>query len=302
MDWHIISDARALRAAGLFVAEGRRVVERVLRDGRFEVVSLLATDAAAVALDLTDREVAALDVRSPTEVQSLTGFNFHRGLLALVRRPVLPAPAALLTTLPVGSRIVVCERLADADNVGSVFRNARALGATAVLLDDRCVDPLYRKAVRTSAGAVLEIPWTVATMSVLLDALRDRAIVPVVLTPDASAPAIGDVARQLGTAHAAVVLGNEGEGVSVATRAACQHVARIPMAEGADSLNVATALAVALYALRPGRTGAGTDQPPPRLRRSAEAVAKAEVPALQVGTTRTARGRPGGQRAGPRCR
>ena len=147
--------------------------------------------------------------------------------------------------------LVVAEHLVDVDNVGSCFRNARAFDAACVLLDDRCPDPLYRKAVRTSLGTVLEVPWVQAP-------IRD---------PDGSAgrrrrrhrrpyahggaATIAEVAAEL-AAHApvALVVGNEGHGLSAGTRAGCARLARIPMADGADSLNVATALAVALYEWR----------------------------------------------------
>ncbi|MBA2355497.1 MAG: RNA methyltransferase, partial [Acidobacteria bacterium] len=174
--------------------------------------------------------------------------------------------------------LVVAEHLMDADNIGSVFRNARALGATAVLLDDRCVDPLYRKAVRTSMASVLDLPWTQAAMATILGALEQRSVQMIGLTPQAwrsgtphverrtltagcrtpSAPEHGrrvvktlrDVLESVERSQPiALVVGNEGHGLSEATLARCTHLASIPMAPPADSINVATALAIALYEL-----------------------------------------------------
>ena len=143
---------------------------------------------------------------------------------------------------------VVAEHLVDVDNVGSCFRNARAFGAAALLLDARCPDPLYRKAVRTSLGAVLEVPWAQAPLRDLLDALADAGVATVGLTPDGDTATLAEVGARLDIdTPAALVVGNEGHGLSAETRACCTHLARIPMADGADSLNVATALAVGLY-------------------------------------------------------
>jgi tRNA G18 (ribose-2'-O)-methylase SpoU len=144
---------------------------------------------------------------------------------------------------------VVLEHLVDVDNVGSCFRNARAFGAAAVLLDDRCADPLYRKAVRTSMGTVLELPWTVAPIGEIVEALHTRGVSTIGLTPSGDAPDLATVFRAMHVdASLALVVGNEGHGLTVETLARCSHRACIPMAAGADSLNVATALAVGLAA------------------------------------------------------
>ena len=260
--WSAVGDAGALRASGVFVAEGRRVIQRVLDGacgGTASVVAALATPAAAAALGLEvlgDR----LEVRSPEEVQALTGYNFHRGALALVRRP-RPASAVDIVeaALSDGSSgrgrrptappvFVLGERIADADNVGSLFRNAQAFGARAVLLDDRSADPLYRKAVRTSLGAVLVTPWVQAPFVDLVGVLRAAGVAMVGLTPAPGVPTLPDVAALLGGERTvALLVGNEGDGLSPEARAACDELARIPMAPAADSLNVATALAVAAY-------------------------------------------------------
>lgn len=260
VDWHAaLAAPDDLRARGLFVAEGRRVVARILdgaAGGAGAIEAVLAAPAAVEALDLRRLVGDRLTIASPREMEALTGFNFHRGVLAIVRRP----PAVDVRTavqagrrLPVaGCRsptLVVAEHLVDVDNVGSCFRNAQAFGAAAVLLDERCPDPLYRKAVRTSLGAVLDVPWVQAPIDAILDAMADAGVVTIGLTPATSSPRpLADVARGVGGATpVALLVGSEGSGLSAATMRRCTYLASIPMAPGADSLNVATALAVALY-------------------------------------------------------
>jgi tRNA G18 (ribose-2'-O)-methylase SpoU len=304
VDWpSVLRDGPALREAGLFVAEGRIVIERLLAGaggGIDAIVSVLATPPAVAALALDARLGDRLDVRSPREMEAVTGFNFHRGLIALVRRTAMPALDDLLaptsrftadSRLPTAASevpdrrasatatsdgeatatsggevydcrlptpdcrasFVVLEHLVDVDNVGSCFRNARAFGAAAVLVDERCADPLYRKAVRTSQGAVLEVPWASASMSAILSALDKHGVATVGLTPRGGEGAripqrLDDVLTHIDRGRpVALLVGNEGSGLSGPTLDACTHLACIPMAEGADSINVATALAVALY-------------------------------------------------------
>jgi tRNA G18 (ribose-2'-O)-methylase SpoU len=139
----------------------------------------------------------------------------------------------------------VLEDLTDHTNVGAVFRSAAALGWDAVLLTPRCADPLYRRAVRTSMGAVFQVPWTRLTSGP--GTLRDAGFDVVALTPDPAAPPIDGVKG----AKVALVLGTEGHGLSGAWLTAAT-AASIPMRRGVDSLNVGAAAAIALYVLRPG--------------------------------------------------
>jgi len=273
VDWAgRLADPASLTRDGLYLLEGRLPLERLLSGtsgGAQRLVSVLATEAAARALDLEARLPGRVEVRTPAEMAALTGFNFHRGVLALVARPPMRSVEEIVSAgaswqdggmLKGDGRavFVVLEQLVDADNVGSCFRNARAFGAAAVFVDDRCADPLYRKAVRTSMGTVLEVPWTVAPVQQVITTLQARGVSTLALTPHAEAPVLPDAVNALEpSAPVALVVGNEGAGLSAATLARCAHRARIPMAPGADSLNVATALAVALYTLsqvgpRPG--------------------------------------------------
>ena len=268
VDWPTaLTDPTALRTQGLFLAEGRLVLERVLTGaagGTDAIVAVLATPAAVTALSLETRLPGRLTIRSAADMEALTGFNFHRGVLALVRRPPAQRVDALIrdaiiegsprsgvapeTATRDPAVLVAAEHLVDVDNVGSCFRNARAFGAAALLLDERCPDPLYRKAVRTSLGTVLEVPWAHGSMCEILDGLDAAGVITVGLTPEATAATLADVGSRVAReAAVALIVGNEGRGLSKDTSARCTHLARVPMADGADSLNVATALAVALY-------------------------------------------------------
>jgi len=191
------------------------------------------------AVDGTDCDVFLAD---EDVLRAITGFAVHRGALAsMVRRP-LPA---LDDVLAGARRVAVLEDLVDHTNVGAVFRNAAALGMDAVLVSPRCADPLYRRSVKVSMGAVFAVPWTRAEpWPDCLDLLRDKGFQTLALSPDPSGIPLRDVDVDAPTA---VLLGTEGEGLTDAALARCTHRVRIPMAAGVDSLNVAAASAVAFY-------------------------------------------------------
>ena len=154
-----LSDAELLRARGLFVAEGRLVVERVLADRRYPVEALLINSASLNALQRSLEARAEPLTVFESDIagfEAITGFNIHRGCLALVRRPREPSWREALGDARLA---VVLESVTNADNVGGVFRNAAAFGAGAVLLSPTCCDPLYRKSIRTSMAAVLKVPF-----------------------------------------------------------------------------------------------------------------------------------------------
>jgi tRNA G18 (ribose-2'-O)-methylase SpoU len=247
-DYRHIADPGALVARGLFVAEGRLVVDRLVRDRRFVARSLLLTDAAATAMAST---LAAVDAATPVftvpqaVMNGIVGFNIHRGCLGLAERP----PAAALTALPLADcpSIVIAEGVNNPDNVGGLFRNAAALGAAAVVLGPDCGDPLYRKAIRTSMAATLRLPWAAGLpWPDALDAIRSAGLTVVACTPAPDASSLYDVDLP---SRVAVLVGAEGPGLS---RAALDHAdlrVRIPMHADMDSLNVATAAAIVLSAL-----------------------------------------------------
>lgn len=245
-DYRNVPDPELLRTRGLFVAEGRHVVRRLLTASRFQARSLLLTPAALDGLRdlLASHDGVPVYVVSQEVLNTITGFNIHRGCLALGERRPLPEWREVAAG---ASRLLVLERVANADNVGGIFRNAAAFGA-AVLLGPACTDPLYRKAIRTSMGAALQVPFaSLASWPDDLRALRADGFTLVALTPAADAQPLPTIARPRD--RLAVLLGHEGTGLSPdALQAADLHV-RIPMMPGVDSLNIATAAAIALYAL-----------------------------------------------------
>jgi len=241
-------------ATGLFIAEGRLVVERLLMS-RFPVRSVLVTERGLrvlrPVLEETDVTVHLVD---GAVARALTGYDVHRGVLAAARRLELPDATGVLA----GARVaLVLEDLTDQVNMGALFRNAAALGADVVLLSPRCCDPLYRRSVRVSMGAVLTVPYAyLEPWPQRLDALADHGFSLVALTPGPGAEPLEAVAGGLvehGGGRVALLLGSEGPGLSPAAVAACDRRVRIAMESGVDSLNVATAAAVALHCLRSAR-------------------------------------------------
>jgi tRNA G18 (ribose-2'-O)-methylase SpoU len=178
-------------------------------------------------------------------IDAITGFHIHRGCLAIGERP----PALDWHSVARDARrMIVLERIGNADNVGAMFRNGAAFGVDAVLLGPACTDPLYRKSIRTSMGASLLIPYaTAAPWPAALGQLRGIGIATLALTPSPDARPLAQCIADLRGQRIAVVVGHEGEGLTRETLEACEYTARIPMAAGVDSLNVATALAIALY-------------------------------------------------------
>jgi tRNA G18 (ribose-2'-O)-methylase SpoU len=171
----------------------------------------------------------------------------HRGCLALGERP---RPCPWQDLLGGARRVVALERVGNADNVGSVFRSASAFGIDAVLLEQSCTDPLYRKSIRTSMGAALTMPFARAEPwpEVLSDLAKDEWVV-LALTPSPSSSPLRAIAPTISARPVVIVTGHEGDGLSDAAIDACTHHARIPMVNQVDSLNVATAAAIAMYEL-----------------------------------------------------
>jgi tRNA G18 (ribose-2'-O)-methylase SpoU len=225
-------------AEGFFLAEGVRTIRRALAAG-YEPQALLATERMLEGLD--DIDVIAFVV-SEEVLEATTGFPVHRGALAsFVRRPVADAA----TVLAGADRVVVLEDLVDTTNVGAIFRSAAALGWDAVVLSARCGDPLYRRAVRTSMGAVFSLPWTRVDHRSGMEMLHEAELTVVALTPAGTI----DLGSFEPPAGCALLVGSEGPGVSRSWLDAADLRVRIPMAEVVESLNVSTAAAIALYAL-----------------------------------------------------
>lgn len=240
---------RALEpAGGLYIAESAKVIARALAAGH-RPRSVLVQDkwldevtALAGAHDV-DVYVVAADV-----AEQLTGYAVHRGALAAMHRPPDPPIAEVVA----GARtVVVLEDIVDHTNVGAVFRSAAALGADAVLVTPRCADPLYRRSVRVSMGTVFQVPWTrVPEWHAARDILHAAGFSLAALALAGDAVTLDEFAASRPD-RVALLLGAEGDGLSRRALAAADSVVTIPMAGGVDSLNVAAASAVALWALRP---------------------------------------------------
>jgi len=173
----------------------------------------------------------------------VVGFHLNRGVLATADRVEFPTAAALLST---AQSVVVLEGVGDHENLGGIFRNAAALGVSAVLLADGCSDPLYRRSVRVSMGTVLLVPFApVGWLEEGIELLHSNEFQVVALTPAGDR----ELARTPLTGRVAILLGSEGPGLSTAALQAADLRVRIPMARGVDSLNVATAAAIAFASL-----------------------------------------------------
>jgi len=231
---------------GLFLAESEKVILRALNAG-FTPRSVLTEprwlDSLTPALRDLDVDVYLADA---AVLKDVTGYRLHRGALAAFNRKPLPSVSDILTCAKL---VVVLEDLVDHTNVGLIFRSAAALGADAILVSPRCADPMYRRSVKVSMGAVFAIPWTVAEpWPWLLDDLADLGFTRLALTPAADALDL----RQwdpAGADRVALLLGTEGPGLSDEAFARVDQKIRIPMSHGVDSLNVAATAAVACFVL-----------------------------------------------------
>ncbi|NQX27253.1 RNA methyltransferase [Microbacteriaceae bacterium VKM Ac-2854] len=233
-------------AHGLYIAESALVLERALRAGH-EPRSVLALGSSAQEAQrlLGDRDVPVFT--GPSELLAeLTGYLLHRGLIAAMHRPSLPDPAALIRD---ARRVVVLENVVDPTNVGAIFRSVGAIGADAVLVTPRCSDPFYRRAIRVSMGTVLQVPWTrVGDWPSTRELLHEAGFTIAAMALTAGSVPLRDFAADA-PERVALVLGTEGEGLTDEAIAAADAVVRIPMRHGIDSLNVAAASAVAMWAL-----------------------------------------------------
>ncbi|MDT9684180.1 RNA methyltransferase [Streptomyces sp. TRM76323] len=235
---------------GLFVAEGEKVIRRALRAGYGMRSMLLSAKWVDTMRDVIDEVPAPVYVVDPDLAERVTGYHVHRGALASMRREPLPAARDLLAT---ARRVAVMESVNDHTNIGAIFRSAAALGMDAVLLSPDCADPLYRRSVKVSMGAVFSVPYArLDSWPHDLDAVREAGFRLLALTPDEKATALDEAAPHR-LERVALMLGAEGDGLSARALRAADAWVRIPMAHGVDSLNVGAAAAVAFYAVTAGR-------------------------------------------------
>lgn len=234
-------------AGGLYIAESTKVISRALAAGHRPRSALLQQkwldDLAPL---LADHDIPVY-LAEPELLETITGFVMHRGSLASMHRPVLPSVAELLAD---ARRVVVLEDIVDHTNVGAIFRAVAGLGADAVLVTPRCADPLYRRSVRVSMGTVLQVPWTrIAEWPDGASQLHDAGFTIAALALDEGAVTLDAFAADP-PERVALLLGTEGDGLSHGALEGSDVTVTIPMARGVDSLNVAAASAVALWALR----------------------------------------------------
>ena len=239
--------ARVERGAGIFTVEGWLSLE-ALAESPYPVRSaLVATKHAARAQAIVDPAVPVYAI-AESALERVTGVHFHRGVVAVAERPAALTPEKVLAG---ARRVLVLEGVNDYENLGALFRNAVAFGVDAVLLDPTTADPLYRRTTRVSLGHVLRVPFArvgpEAWPRILMDLRRDGLAV-LALTPAPDATPLGTVIEHLPD-RVGVLVGAEGPGLSGEAMASADHRVRIPMTPGTDSVNVATAAAIALAAL-----------------------------------------------------
>lgn len=250
-------------AQGLYIAESALVLERALRVGHSARAVLALSNSVEEATALVGADVPVFTA-SADVLAERTGYILHRGLIASIERPPLPDPHTLLAD---ARRVVILENVVDPSNVGAIFRSVAAIGADAVLVTPHCSDPFYRRAIRVSMGTVLQVPWTrvgwwagtggwdgtdwrdgtvewpglrellsASGFHLAALALSDRAVS---LRHFAASP----------PERVALVVGTEGHGLTEEALDAADTIVQIPMRHGIDSLNVAAAAAVAMWAL-----------------------------------------------------
>ena len=232
---------------GIFIAESPKVIERAL-DGGYEPLSFLMEKKHITG------EGAGILARCPhvpvytaefDVLTRLTGFQLTRGMLCAMRRRPLPTVEELCRG---GKRIAVLEGVMNPTNMGAIFRSAAAFCVDAILLSSNCTDPLYRRAIRVSMGTVFQIPWTFDPHWPDTSMLRDLGYKTVAMALREDSVSLRDP-RLKAEERLAIVLGTEGDGLADLTITDSDYTVRIPMAHGVDSLNVASAAAVAFWEL-----------------------------------------------------
>ncbi|MGF3052606.1 TrmH family RNA methyltransferase [Microbacterium sp. YY-03] len=231
-------------ATGTYIAESFVVLERALAAGH-RALAVLSQDKWVARLEPVLAAETPVYVVPAEVAEAVTGFAVHRGVMAVMQRPT---PLTLAEALAGARTVVVADDITDHTNMGSLFRAAAALDADAVLLSRVCADPLYRRSVRVSMGTVFQVPWARAVSWPLLRAALVDAgfeIVALALTDDAVSLRDFTPGERV-----ALVVGTEGDGLSDVALAHADHTVMIPMRDGVDSLNVAAAASVALWAVQ----------------------------------------------------
>lgn len=230
---------------GIFIAESPKVINVAIEAG-YEPLSLLCEarhvdgDAASIIARFPDIPIYT---GSRELLASLTGYTLTRGVLCAMRRPIPPAVEEVCRD---ARRVVVIDGVVDTTNIGAIFRSAAALGIDAVVLTPTSCDPLNRRAIRVSMGTVFLVPWTWVDNAESLRALGFKTVAMALTDRSVSI----DDPQLCAEPRLAIIMGTEGDGLPVSTIQRADYTARIPMAHGVDSLNVAAAAAVAFWQLR----------------------------------------------------
>ena len=234
-------------AEGLFIAESSKIIRRAHAAGLSPRSFLTSPKWLFDLADIIVDSDVPIFIGTDAAVESLTGFHLHRGALAAMGRPVLAPVASLVED---ARRIVVIEDIVDHTNVGALIRSAAAMGVDAVLVTPRCADPLYRRAIRVSMGTVFQVPWTrIDPWPESTGTLQDAGFVVAGMTLGDGAITLAELVAE-DHEKLALVFGSEGDGLTRATEQRLDRRVTIPMMGGVDSLNVAAASALALYATR----------------------------------------------------
>ncbi len=235
-------------AGGLYIAESTKVITRAVAAGHRPRSVLIQEQWLPDVEAILEGFDIPVYVGSPALLERLTGYNLHRGALAAMHRPPL---ASVESVIAGARRIVVIEDVVDHTNVGAIFRSVAGIGADAVLVTPRCADPLYRRSVRVSMGTVLQVPWTrLPEWPEGADLIRSAGFSIIALALSDDAITLDELAADP-PERIALLLGAEGDGLSRAALRNADSVVTIPMFNDVDSLNVAAASAVALWAVRP---------------------------------------------------
>ncbi|WP_166983549.1 TrmH family RNA methyltransferase [Paramicrobacterium fandaimingii] len=234
--------------SGLYLAESPKVIRRAIAAGHVPRSLLLQEKwLADIEPDLEGFPDVPVFVGTSEVLEELTGFHMHRGALASMHRPPL---ASVADTIAGAHRIVMLEDIVDHTNVGAIFRAVAGIGADAVLIGPRCADPLYRRSVRVSMGCVLQVPWTrMPDWTTSIAEVKKAGFHVAALALDDNAITLDDFSRDVPD-KVALCLGAEGDGLSSRALRTADSTIVIPMLHGVDSLNVASASAVALWELR----------------------------------------------------
>lgn len=275
-DFRNVRDADLLGRRGVFMAEGRFVVRTLLTQSPLRCRTVLVTPPAwesvrdAVEVAAARPNAPEVLLASQEVMNTVAGFDIHRGCLAVGERPIettVDSVLAVAPTPPSHAGLVVLENLTNHDNVGSIFRSALALGASGVLLSHGCCDPLYRKSIRVSMGAALRLPFaSIIDWSAEIAMLKAAGFTVAALATGAGSHDLDTFASDVGSQpldrsrRFALLVGTEGEGLSPAAIASADVVLRIGMVPGVDSLNAGVAAAVAMHRLFPIGEGCQSKQ------------------------------------------